>query len=60
MPDGSVLEIEPELDKSPFSARPFLKVSPSSFHLNPGGSQEVEVDGTIPRQCRRGRKICYC
>lgn len=54
MPDGAVLEVEPELDKSPFSARPFLNASPSSFHLDPGGSQEVVVNCDIPSNAGDG------
>ncbi len=46
--DGANAEIRPELDNSPYTARPFLKVSPASFHLEPGGSKEVVLEGNIP------------
>jgi hypothetical protein len=32
----------------PYSAKPFLKVSPESFHLDPGISQKIVLDGDIP------------
>jgi hypothetical protein len=34
--------------QSSCSARGFLQASPASFHLEPGGSQKVLVEGDIP------------
>lgn len=45
--DGSNQEPEDGV-KSNYSARGFLQASPVSFHLKPGGSQKVLVEGDIP------------
>lgn len=52
--DGANAEIRPELDISPYTARPFLNVSPASFHLEPGDSQEVVLEGDIPLNVGEG------
>jgi P pilus assembly chaperone PapD len=46
--DGVTVGIEKDLDTSPYSAREFIKISPSNFHLEPGASQKVIVSGTMP------------
>lgn len=46
--DGANAELRPEQDISPYTARLFLNVSPASFHLDPGDSQEVMLEGDIP------------
>jgi methionine-rich copper-binding protein CopC len=51
---GLNTEQNASLDKSPYTARPFLKVSPSSFHLDPGKSQEVTLEGDIPKDVGSG------
>ncbi|HSD57369.1 MAG TPA: hypothetical protein VLB04_04230 [Methanotrichaceae archaeon] len=51
--DGSNQELE-EGAKSSCSARGFLQASPSSFHLEPGGSQKVLVEGDVPENVGSG------
>lgn len=46
---GEALNVlEPEEDKSPYTARGLLTVSPTSFHLEPGDAQDIEVIAKIP------------
>lgn len=52
--DGASAEISSELDSSPYTARPFLNVYPSSFHLEPGSSKDVVLEGTIPLDVGEG------
>jgi hypothetical protein len=52
--DGANIELPPEEDLSPYSARPFLKVAPASFHLEPGISQKVVLEGTVPQDVGSG------
>jgi len=40
--------LEPEEDKSPYTARGMLAVSPTGFHLEPGDAQAIEVTAKIP------------
>ncbi len=47
--DGSMREINASQDSSPYTATPFLKISPKSFHLDSGGSQQVILDVEIPK-----------
>ena len=46
--DGGNIELSPMADTSPCSARSFLSVDPTSFHLDPGESQNVLLDGIVP------------
>ena len=46
--EGTLQVLEPDEDISPYSAREFLTVSPDSFHLEPGESQDVTVTARIP------------
>lgn len=46
--DGESIELNESEDASPFSACQFLNANPSSFHLEPGQSQNVIVEGKIP------------
>ena len=39
---------------TPYSARPFLNASPSSFHLDPGKSEVVTLRGSIPADVGSG------
>ena len=41
---------------NPYSARSFLRISPSSFHIEPGGSQKVLLEGDVPSQAGPGGK----
>lgn len=40
--------LEPGEDNSPYSARGLITVSPTSFHLEPGDAQDIEVIAQIP------------
>lgn len=51
--EGSNQEIE-EGSVAGYSAKGFLKASPSSFHLDPGESQKVLVEGDIPEDIGSG------
>lgn len=52
-PDGSNGPIT-DNNTHPYSAKGFLKVSPVKFHLGPGGSQKIMVNGVIPRDVGDG------
>lgn len=52
--EGTLKVLEPEEDASPYSAREFLTVSPDSFHLEPGESQDVTVTAKIPAEVGNG------
>jgi hypothetical protein len=39
---------------SPYSAKSILKASSTSFHLDPGGSQKVVLEGDIPTDAKAG------
>ncbi len=51
--DGSNQEID-DGAKSGYSAKGFLHASPASFHLEPGGSQKVLVEGDIQNDVGSG------
>lgn len=42
------IALESEEDKSPYTARELLAVSPDNFHLEPGDSQVITVTAEIP------------
>jgi len=46
--DGTLRVLEPEDDKDPNSAREFLTVFPTRFHLEPGQTRDVTVTSRIP------------
>jgi hypothetical protein len=46
--DGAIAELNASKDTSAYTARPFLKVSPTSFHLDPGKTQQVTLEVDIP------------
>lgn len=52
---GSYLVLNEEEDTSPYSAREFLTISPSSFHLEPGESETLKIEGDIPENAEGGR-----
>lgn len=52
--DGATAEIKSDQDTSPYSARPFLRVSPSSFHLEPAGIKEIVLEGVVPSDVGEG------
>ena len=45
---ASNVELSPEEDTGPYSARPFLSVEPKSFTVEPGVPQKVLLTGTVP------------
>jgi hypothetical protein len=47
-PEQGTFGLSKEKDTSPYSARTYISVSPKTFHLEPGGSQEVKATITIP------------
>lgn len=48
------VQLSPDKDTSTFTARPLLNVSPESFHLDPGKSTELKVEGDIPKDASSG------
>ena len=46
--------LAPEKDTSPYSARTFITVSPKTFHLEPGKSQEVKATINVPQNAGTG------
>jgi hypothetical protein len=53
-PYGGGTEISPDDDLSPYTARPLLKASPASFHLDPGAKQVVAMEGDVPADVGAG------
>jgi hypothetical protein len=51
---NSFIELKPEEDTSRYTARNFLTAFPSSFHLEPGKSQDVTVTAKIPEDVGAG------
>ena len=51
---GTYQAVKKENDVGPYSARPFLNVSPTSFHLDSGGSQKVLLEGIVPKDAGDG------
>lgn len=52
--DGSFLPLTADQDKSPYSARSFLRISPASFLLEPNQTQKIAVEGDIPSDVTDG------
>lgn len=55
-PSGSLRVLEPEEDKSPYTARGFITVSPAVFCLDPGDSQDVTVTIKTPADVGDGAR----
>jgi hypothetical protein len=51
---GASSPLKPEEDISPYSARPFLEINLTEFHLDSGGSQTVNMTGRIPDDVGEG------
>lgn len=51
---GTYLAVDKKNDTGSFTARPFLNISPTSFHLDSGGSQKVILEGTVPQNVGEG------
>jgi len=54
-PEGACQAIDAAEDASPYSACSFITLDVSSFHLEPGASQEVVADISIPEDATGGR-----
>jgi hypothetical protein len=54
--NGSVFELMPESDVSPYTARPFLHAYPQSFHLDPGGHKNITTEIMIPDDIGEGTR----
>jgi hypothetical protein len=52
--EGACQALEAPEDTSPYSARSFITLNKSSFHLEPGGSQEVVATIRIPGNATAG------
>ena len=57
--DGVNLEVPPENDLGPYTARPFLNVSPSRFSLKPGIPQKVILEGNVPADASPGERYAF-
>lgn len=53
-PEGAYILLNASQDTGPYSARSFISVDKSSFHLKPGGSQDVTVTIQIPQDVGDG------
>lgn len=51
---GANDNLRANLDMSPCSARPFLRIDPSSFRLEAGEMQEVVLEGDLPKDVGEG------
>lgn len=53
-PDGANWEIDPAKETTPYSAAKFLKITPTSFHIDVGQSQVLTLEGQIPSDIGSG------
>ena len=53
-PEGGYILLNASQDTGPYSARPFVTVDSSSFHLEPGGSYDLAVTIQIPQDVGDG------
>jgi len=51
---GSKNVVPVDEDKYAFSAQPFLKITPAFFHLEPGESQNLLIEGDVPDDVTSG------
>jgi hypothetical protein len=54
--DGGYTMIKADEDNGLYTARSFLNVSPSQFHLDPGGSNKVLISGDVPSDIGDGAR----
>jgi hypothetical protein len=54
LPQQGNTGLSADKDTSPYSARTFITVSPQTFHLDPGKSQEVKATIAVPRDVGDG------
>jgi hypothetical protein len=55
--DGSNREIVTVEDSGPFTARPFLNVSPRNIYLLGGGYKTISVEGRLPKDVGSGARF---
>lgn len=55
-PSGANIAVEHNLNMSDYSAKDFLRASPESFHLEPGATQKVLIEGDVPSDPGSGGK----
>jgi len=53
-PQGGSKAISPDKDTSPYTARPFLNVTPAAFHIDPGQQKSVTLAGDVPMDVGSG------
>jgi hypothetical protein len=53
-PQQGSVGLSADKDMSPYSARTFITVSPVTFHLNPGDSQEIKATISLPQSVGDG------
>jgi hypothetical protein len=53
-PQGGYILLNASEDTGPYSARPFVSVDSSSFHLEPGGSHDLTITIQIPQDVGDG------
>lgn len=51
---GTYLAVSEKNDTGPYTARPFFNISPTSFHLDSGGSKSVVLEGKVPENVGDG------
>jgi hypothetical protein len=54
--DGANDDLPTKLDVSPYSARPFLNVTPNKFSLVPGGTKKILLNVDVPQDIGKGGK----
>jgi hypothetical protein len=52
--EGSLNQLSPQDDTSPYSARNYITVSPTTFHLDPGESKTVTATISLPNSVGDG------
>jgi hypothetical protein len=54
--DGSNIELSADADDSPYSARQYINISNTSFHLEPGASMAVNATIQVPSDISSGTR----
>jgi hypothetical protein len=55
-PNGVYTMIKADQDDGLYTARPFLNVSPSNFHLDPGETKKILISGDVPSDIGEGSR----
>jgi hypothetical protein len=56
-PNGVYTMIESDQGDELYTAQPFLNISPSNFHLNPGESKKMLISGDVPLDIGDGSRF---